>query len=376
VAETIPSSAGGGRNAFYFARFLALNGAKTQIICLNYNNNLPKTQVTDKVNLIRVAYYNLFFITKLFSLFSLIKAYIKAVKTNDILFIYGRYLPAYIIILMAGNFYHKRVIFRSTLLNDDDLPAIKKHTGLLWPVYKYAFMKINLYYAINSSFEKKWKSVFFEKVPVTCTIQGVDTGIFKSSFRKLRPFNNSSEELMILSCGIVIERKGYKQAFQTLSKLDIPFKYKVIGQYMPDKFHRSSIKEAREMESLYKLGKELLCTRIEFINSTENIMDYFAEADLFLHLAKEEGTPNVLLEAMAMGLPIITGNIEGLSNIIKPRENMEVINSDNELLSTIKNLSTNLQYSSRLGENAAITIEKEFTFDHIAAKIFEKLIIE
>lgn len=376
VAETIPSFAGGGLNAFNFARFLVNQGAQAQILCLNYNNVLLKKQVVDKVQILRIAYYNLNILTKIVSLFGLVCSYIKLIKTNDILFIYGRYLPAYIIIILTGRIYKKNVIFRSSLLNDDDIIAIKKYSGIFWPLYKFAFRQISMYYAINKKFDEKWREIFSDTIPVLCTIQGVDTSVFSSTENKLNSLKKRNKVFSILSCGILIERKAYRYTFEALSHLEIDFKYTVIGQHLPDKYHRSSVSETCEMKSLYRLGNKLLGNKIEFINTVFNIKDYYTNADLFLHLAEEEGTPNVLLEAMAMGLPIITRPFEGLSDIIRQGENIEVLFPGKDLCNLINKLYNDPDYANNLGSMASSTIKKEFTFFHVARKITEKLDIE
>lgn len=372
VAETIPSFAGGGRNAFNFARFLASYGAKTHVISLNYNNILPKKQVIEKVLIQRLAYYNRNALTKGFSILFLVYKYFSLIKSQDIIFIYGRYLPGYLSIIISSLVMHKQVIFRSSLLNDDDILAIKKHSTVFWPIYKYAFSHINLYFAINKSFEEKWKNIFYDLVPIFCHVQGVDNNIFNCALRKLHYKKISDVPITILSCGIVVERKGYKQIFKSLLHLDIPFKYIVIGQYLPDKYHRSSSKEKLEMKSLYKLGKELLGDKIEFINSTNNIINYYIESDIFLHFASEEGTPNVLIEAMAIGMPIITRQFDGIE-IIKHNDNVEIVSSDEEIVHAIKKLTINPDYCNRISNNAALTLARGHTFKHIAEKLFLKL---
>ena len=52
---------------------------------------------------------------------------------------------------------------------------------------------------------------------------------------------------------------------------------------------------------------------ISMVGYTENILDYYTAADIFVYAPVKEGMPNALLEAMASGLPCVLTKFTGLS---------------------------------------------------------------
>lgn len=60
---------------------------------------------------------------------------------------------------------------------------------------------------------------------------------------------------------------------------------------------------------------------IQLIGFRENVKDYYAFADIFLLSSLSEGTPNVVLEAMANKLPVIATEVNGVKEVVKNGEN-------------------------------------------------------
>lgn len=64
-----------------------------------------------------------------------------------------------------------------------------------------------------------------------------------------------------------------------------------------------------------KLG--LLSTGVEFRNSVSNMAAAYREADILVLTSDWEGTPNVVLEASAAGLPIVTTRAGGTPDVVR-----------------------------------------------------------
>jgi len=97
----------------------------------------------------------------------------------------------------------------------------------------------------------------------------------------------------------------------------------------------SSIKEAYQMRFLgagnlidylnnkiEALGKT---EHIEFLGSVKNVNDYLSESDCFILSSNSEGFPNAIIEAMAIGLPVISTNcLSGPLEILNNNESVNI----------------------------------------------------
>lgn len=135
--------------------------------------------------------------------------------------------------------------------------------------------------------------------------------------------------------------KGYEQVIKVINKLkpSIPnIKYILAGQH-------DAIEEARlkQLITQYKVEDQVILTG--FIDETE-LTDHFILADLFALPSKKEGFGIVFIEALACGLPVICGNVDGSLDAIRNGELGEAINPDdlveleNMLEKCLKNLPT------------------------------------
>ena len=77
------------------------------------------------------------------------------------------------------------------------------------------------------------------------------------------------------------------------------------------------------MEAFLKnLAKErgLLGKYVEFLGNQEDVASIYQQAAILVLPSAYEGTPNVVLEAMATGLPIVATNVGGIPDLIKDSE--------------------------------------------------------
>ena len=60
---------------------------------------------------------------------------------------------------------------------------------------------------------------------------------------------------------------------------------------------------------------------IEYLGETSDVRPFLSQSSVFVLPSYREGTPQAVLEAMAMGLPIITSDAPGCRETVKDNEN-------------------------------------------------------
>lgn len=377
--ETYPSYAGAGLNARAFAFYLSEYTNETTLCCLNYNKDLPVTEMMGKLRIERIPYYNKRLIYKMLSLPYLLINYYRWIRRADFIFVYSGYLIGYQFIIYLASIYKRKIIFRSTLIGGDDPDSLLAKGFFQRKLNRFILKRLTLYYSINPVFTIQLQSIFGNYIRVIETFQGVNSTRFHPSAKEHKKYIREKlqlepGELIILSVGILLKKKGFHLVFPELNKLDIPFRYIIAGNYSPVPHHNLSAREKAEMEEVYQLGIDILGEKLTFTGSVEKIEDYYYAADIFLLPSLQEGTPNVLLEAMACGLPCISTKLKGISGILTLNEvNSIEYSSVGTLAESIQHLTENPTYKESIGKHAAQTIADNYTFEKVADKIFSSI---
>jgi glycosyltransferase involved in cell wall biosynthesis len=93
------------------------------------------------------------------------------------------------------------------------------------------------------------------------------------------------------------------------------------------------------------------------INEDTLLRDYYSVADAFVMPSREDNLPNVIVEAMACGTPVLSFNVGGMAEIIRDGFNgLKAYKTEPKALSNIMNkfIETKKEYSSRLIRNYAL----------------------
>ncbi len=79
-------------------------------------------------------------------------------------------------------------------------------------------------------------------------------------------------------------------------------------------------------------------SNVIFTGSVSNVEEYLAASDVYISTSKSEGLPNGVLEAMAVGLPVLLSDIPQHKEIFEVDENIGVLYKLGNLTSLIDSI--------------------------------------
>jgi teichuronic acid biosynthesis glycosyltransferase TuaC len=135
---------------------------------------------------------------------------------------------------------------------------------------------------------------------------GVDLTLFCPGDRASFRTDLRLKGLVLLSVGNLIPLKGHDLAIEALSHLP-EARLLIVG-------------DGPERSSLQKRANHLaVADRVDFLGSMpqDALPKVYAAADVLILASRHEGCPNVLLEAMACGTPVIVSDVPGMREIVK-----------------------------------------------------------
>ena len=113
------------------------------------------------------------------------------------------------------------------------------------------------------------------------------------------------QDILVLSVGELSHRKNHQVILRAMGEC-------------PDKtMHYAICGQGANEQKLYQLAEELgIQNRVHLLGFQTNIQEWLTAADIFAFPSLQEGLPVALMEAMAMGLPIVCSRIRGNVDLI------------------------------------------------------------
>lgn len=110
-----------------------------------------------------------------------------------------------------------------------------------------------------------------------------------------------------------------------------------------------------ERGRLEQIAAELdIAGAVRFLGAVPNLAPVYHQADLLVHTSENEGTPNVIIEGMATGLPVVAVGVDGVVDLVEHGSTgFSIPPNDSEALSArILELMENSDLRSRMSRRA------------------------
>ena len=207
-------------------------------------------------------------------------------------------------------------------------------------------------HAVSKHIKQTSKKIFQHNVATQVIYSGVNITDWPFTEVKSKPYQ---DPVRFLSVGRPHYIKGYAYALQALAQLKeqgINFTYTLVG--------------GTNEEFTYLVQQYQLTAQVTILGklSISQVKAYYTQSDVLLLPSVSEGVANVAIEAMAVGLPVISANVGGMPELITHRATGFLFESRNPL-SLKKVIETFLSLSPQqiklLIESARLKIAHTFT---------------
>jgi glycosyltransferase involved in cell wall biosynthesis len=203
-----------------------------------------------------------------------------------------------------------------------------------------------------------------------CKVKTIPNGIDLKSYNSTqhcyeleKKYNITKDDVLILSIARIVWLKGFEYAIESLpqvmKRIKKPIKYMIIGP-IEDKEYYSKLCEQIEK---FGLKDNVIFTGSLGITSKEDQnlkLQALTRADIFLVPSLHESFGLVILEAMAMGKPIVASNREGIASILDNMKTGILVNPimPKEIADAITTLLCNSTLCAKLSENVKCEVKK------------------
>jgi len=131
-----------------------------------------------------------------------------------------------------------------------------------------------------------------------------------SRSKKRKELGLSVGTAVIITVGELNANKNHIQVLKALSKLTkTNFHYLIVGNGESEQKLKKAVNEL------------MLQDKVSFLGFRRDVPELLTASDVFILTSRKEGLPKAVLEAMAIGLPIIATDVRGNRDLVKSGEN-------------------------------------------------------
>jgi glycosyltransferase involved in cell wall biosynthesis len=206
--------------------------------------------------------------------------------------------------------------------------------------------------------------------------------------RTIASFGVRSDRLELIYNAIVAEnyvREDYTPGYLR-QRFDIPAHYKIIGnigRISPEKGQKDFVRAAAKLlarrgdlafiligngpdtEEVKSLANELNISKsVFFTGHEEEIRPVYRDLDLFALTSYTEGFPNVVLESLCMGVPVLATDVGGTADIVSNQKTGMLVEAGKveQIVEGLNYLLDNPEHAMKMVENGKQKIMANYEF--------------
>ena len=147
----------------------------------------------------------------------------------------------------------------------------------------------------------------------------------------------------------------------------------IVARFPDVKFHIVGDGPCRE-QLIAQARDAGVLPQVQFMGHRDDVPAILAAADLFVLPSQSEASPNVIIEAMAAGLPVIASRVGGIPELVTDGATGHLVPpaDPNALAAAILDLLEHPDRARAFGQAARARIQQQYSFDKMVAQ-FESL---
>ncbi|MBP0005704.1 MAG: glycosyltransferase [Cyanobacteria bacterium SBC] len=225
------------------------------------------------------------------------------------------------------------------------------------------------------------ENISTHRTPIYLAYHGIDLSLFRPSLSDSIQATSTtrdphSEIPLILSVGRFCAKKGFSYllgACHLLKQQGLRFRCAIVG-YGPLQHDLEQSIERWNLEDVV----QLIGPRTQ-----NELLELYRQADIFALPCQitedgdRDGIPNVLLEAMAMEIPVVTTDISGISELIHSMKNGILVPQKNveNLTEELRKLILDREFRIQIGRRGGQTIQQNFLLENNVRQV-KKILLE
>lgn len=203
--------------------------------------------------------------------------------------------------------------------------------------------------------------------PERCVV--IENAIDLSEYHRRLPPEEAKRRLGLDPAGLVIGNVGRLSPEKGLAGL-LEATAQLLEEGLP--VHLLLVGDGPLRQELESLARQRsIADRVHLVGYQPDPRPWYEAMDLFVSNSRREGLPNVVLEAMALGVPVVATRIAGVARLIEPDRTGLLVEPDDQagLTAAIRRMLTDPELRRRLAQAGRNTVETRYSFQARMAKV-------